>query len=435
MNNSNRVGPEGYASTPLSYNITSARLYSNVILSRKKYNIDIKALLAVIEGIESIHSPGIEYTIKLADTFNLLEQLKISGGEKIEITLEQRLPNKTHKHSITCYIGEIINYKRSGTARATYTLKCYSEHMINESVSVLRKSFKGTPGQLIQKICRGDLAVATHFIQEGGGLLQGIYPQLRPLHAIFWIMRNTFDDGTPFFFYESLANGIQFRSYKNMLGRVIQDRYYYKPFKEHSTESAEGFEEDRTHIKDISSPEYGMAKMVSTANGAFASTLHKVDISNKEYKKIVFNRERQKLNMLNRYKPYVQNNQSMILNRGYSDHALSKQFFINSNSKAFSTNNYYSDTDIDLNKGIAHIENLNFQTQEITIPGNFDLEVGSIIDMTVYRSKGNTDGAGIDKAQSGKYIVTQIVHTFDDNYSQRCVIQKDSGELNYETSR
>ena len=105
MNNSNRVGPEGYASTPLSYNITSARLYSNVILSRKKYNIDIKALLAVIEGTESIHSPGIEYTIKLADTFNLLEQLKISGGEKIEIQLEQRLPNKTHKHSITCYIG------------------------------------------------------------------------------------------------------------------------------------------------------------------------------------------------------------------------------------------------------------------------------------------------------------------------------------------
>lgn len=435
MNNSNRVGPEGYASTPLSYNITSARLYSNVINPRKKYNIDIKALLAVIEGTESIHSPGIEYTIKLADSFNLLERFKITGGERIEIKIEQRLSNKTHKHSITCYIAEIINYKRSGTARATYTLKCYSEHMINESVSVLRKAFKGTPGELIQKICRGDLAVATHFIQKGGGLLQGIYPQLRPLHAIFWIMRNTFDDGTPFFFYESLAKGIQFRSYKNMLGRDSVDTYYYKSFKEKSKESSEGFEEDRTMVTDISSPRYGMAKMVDTSRGAFASTLHKVDISNKEYKKIVFNREQQKLSMLNQYKPYVQNNQTKILDRGYSDHALSKQYFINSNSKAFGTNNYYSDTDIDLNKGIAHLENLNFQTHNITIPGNFDLEVGSILTLEVYRGKEDVQGAGIDKVQSGRYIVTEIAHTFDDNYSQDVVIQKDSGRLNYETTR
>jgi len=434
MNNSNRVGPEGYASTPLSYNITSARLYSNVINPKKKYNIDIKALLAVIEGTESIHSPGVEYTIKLGDSVNLLERLKISGGEKIEIQLEQRLKDKTHKHSITCYIGEIINFKKSGAAKASYTLKCYGEHMMNESVSILNKSFKGTSGQLIEKICRGDLAVATHFIQQGGGLLQGIYPQLRPLHAIFWIMRNAFDDGTPFFFYETLKNGIQFRSYKNMLTRDNIDKYYFKSFMKNAKESAEGFEEERTMVTDISSPSYGMSKMVGAASGAFASTLHNVDIATKTYRKIVFDRERQQLNMLNKHKPYVQNNNSMILSRKYSDHAVSKQFFINSNSKAFGQNNYYGETDIDLNKGIAQLENLNFQTQEITIPGNFDMEVGRILHLTVYRNKEETEGAGIDKAQSGKYLVTRVTHRFDDSYSQELVLQKDSGELNYETT-
>jgi hypothetical protein len=199
-------------------------------------------------------------------------------------------------------------------------------------------------------------------------------------------------------------------------------------------ESEEGFEEERTMVTDISSPSYGMSKMVGAACGAFASTLHNVDIATKTYKKIVFNRERQQLNMLNKYKPYVQNNNTMILSRKYSDHAVSKQFFINSNSKAFGQNNYYGETDIDLNKGIAQLENLNFQQQEITIPGNFDMEVGRILHLTVYRNKEETEGAGIDKAQSGKYLVTRVIHRFDDNYSQELVLQKDSGELNYETA-
>ena len=435
MNDSNRVNELGYASTPLSYNITSARLYSNVINPKKKYNIDIKALLAVIEGIESIHSPAVEYIIKLGDTFNILEQLKITGGEKIEIKIERRRENKTYKHTLNVYIAEIVNFKRSGTAMATYTLKCYSEHIQNESVSILKHSFKGTPGDLIRKICRGDLAVATHYIQPGGGILQGIYPRLRPLHAIFWIMRNTFDNGTPFFFYETLANGIQYRSYMNMLDNNVHDTYYYKSFMKESKGSSAGYEEERTMVTDISSPNYGMAKGIDSSRGAFASTLHKVDISNKTYKKIVFDSEKNELMRLNPYKPYTNNDRTKVLNRYRNEHRDAKSFFINSNMHAFKDNNYYSGTDIQLNKGIAHLENLNFQTQQITIPGDFDIEVGNKIKLVVYRNKEETEGAGIDKAQSGTYIITKIIHTFDDNYSQELTIQKDSSRINYETSR
>ena len=88
---SSRKSSEGNASTPTSFDITFLKLYSNVIKPEKNYNIDIKALVPVIEGMESLYSPSIIYSLKVVDSFNLLEQLKITGGEKIEFGIQQKL--------------------------------------------------------------------------------------------------------------------------------------------------------------------------------------------------------------------------------------------------------------------------------------------------------------------------------------------------------
>ena len=435
MLKSNKVNNKGYASTPTSYNITSARLYSNVILPRKNYNFNIKPLIAVIEGIESLNSPTVEYIIKMGDTFNLLERLKITGGEKIELELQRRREDKTEKHSITCFIGEIINFKRSGTSRSTYTLKCYSEHVMNESVKTLTKPFSGTGGSIVKDVLKSDLSVTpdSNQINTSGNYMEGIFPRLRPLHSIFWIMRNSFDDGTPFFFYETLNKGLYYKSYKDICTEEIAETYYFKSFPKHVQGTDEGYEEERTMVQSISSPSFGMAKFVDSSNGAFASTLHEIDISTKQYNTSTFNSEKNQLNRLNDNKPYVNNNNTKVLDRHRTEHTDAKHFFISKNTKA--GNNYYSGTDISLNKGIAHLENMNFITHNIKIPGNFDLGVGSKIHLVVYRNKEEPEGAGIDKVQSGDYIITKLIHRFEDGYSQELTIQKDSGEINYETTR
>ena len=434
-NQSNRVGAEGYASTPLSYNITSAKLYSNVINPKKNYNIDIKALIAGFEGTESINSPTVEYTIKLGDSFNLLERMKITGGEKIEIKIERRLKSGPKRYTIVCYLGEIIDYKKSGTATATYVLKCYSKHVMNEAVSILTKPFRGTAGKVIKGILENDLEVTPHYIeQSGSSVIEGIFPRIKPLHAIIWLMRNAFDDGTPYYFYETLKDGLYYRSYKSMLEEDVAEEYKFKSFMVNTKESEEGYEEERTMVTKLSSPSIGYSKFIDASSGAFASTLHAVDISTKEYKKFKFNSENNRLNRLNKNKPYALNDRTKVLNRGYNEHSDAKNYFVSTNRKAFSGRNYYSTADINFNKAMAHIENLNFQTHEITIPGNFDLCVGKKIKLIVYRNKEDTEGAGIDKAQSGTYLVSQITHRFEDGYSQELVIQKDSGDLNYETA-
>ena len=435
MRNTNKVDNKGYANTPTSYNITSARLYSNVILPRKNYNFNIKPLIAVIEGIEDLNSPTVEYIIKMGDTFNLLERLKITGGEKIELEIQRRRENKKEKHSITCFIGEIINYKRSGTSRATYTLKCYSEHVMNESVQTLTKPFKGTGGSIVKDILKSDLSVTpdSKQINVSGNYMEGIFPRLRPLHSIFWLMRNSFDDGTPFYFYETLNKGLYYKSFKDICTEDIAETYYFKSFPKHVQGTDEGYEEERTMVQSLSSPNYGMAKFVDSANGAFASTLHEIDISKKEYKTSFYKADKNTLQKLNRHVPYVNNTNTKVLDRHRTEHVNSKHFFISKNSG--NKDNYYSGTDISLNKGIAHLEMLNSQTHEISIPGNFDLGVGSKIHLVVYRNKEEPEGAGIDKVQSGDYIITKLIHRFEEGYSQELTIQKDSGEINYETTR
>lgn len=430
---SSRKSNEGYASTPTTYDITFMRLYSNVINPEKKYNIDIKTLAAGFEGTESIHSPTVNYSIYIADSFNLLERLKITGGEKIEIGIQQRLSNKTHKYTIECYLSDIINYYKSGTATATYVMRCVSKQMKSESVSMLSRAFSGTTGNIIKKICSSDLDTIPHSISESSSsVIEGIFPRLRPLHAIMWLTRNSYDNGTPFYFYDTLKDGLHYKSYKEMCTEEPIDLYSYKRFQRDPVETKEGFEEERTRLKDLQSATYGLSRYSDISDGAYASTLHEIDISTKEYKKNIFNSEQQKLMSLNQHPINVYNDNTQIKSKALNEHFNAKNYFISKNSKQYNGNNYYSQADIQLQKAKAQTHLLEQHTLSIQIAGNFDLSVGNIIDLNVYRQKPEAEGAGIDKNLSGKYLVTEIQHSFKDGYIMDCIIQKDSGELNYE---
>ena len=48
------------------------------------------------------------------------------------------------------------------------------------------------------------LDLCNNHIDEGGGNVQGIYIHKREIDAINWLRRNAFDDGTPYYFFESL---------------------------------------------------------------------------------------------------------------------------------------------------------------------------------------------------------------------------------------
>jgi hypothetical protein len=89
----------------------------------------------------------------------------------------------------------------------------------------------------------------------------------------------------------------------------------------------------------------------------------------------------------------------------------------------------------DLPKAMAYLENLNYQKHTIQIAGDFDMSVGKKIKVEIRKAQEDVDGSGIDKLQSGVYLVTQIEHVFDKGYYQYLTIQKDSSEVDLDATK
>ena len=435
MRDTHRLDAQGYASTPRSWFLAEANLFPHNKVDGNEH-FDIRNLITDIQIIEDINSPFLEAEISVGDTFNLQEKLGLCGGEKLFLNIQrnQKDGKKTYKHNF--YISEVYNFKKSGTARYTYVLKLHSNHLHLNQLQTVQKPFKDTLGGTIKKLFKHELQVpegSLNISTNNSGIVKGIFPRLRPVHACYWLMRQSFDDGTPFYLYETLQKStVHFKSYKELASvkPSKQRKYKYKSFTDTQKETPEGYEEERIMITKMSSPDYGKSSLMATGSGAYASTLHELDIASKSYKKIRYSYEKNKLIKLNDHKPFTKTKK---LDKELHELNESKQFFISKNSKAFEDlGNYYSAADVQFSKAIAHLENLNYVKQEVILPGDFELSVGHLMHVSVYRNEEGSDGAGIDKEQSGDHLITRIVHMFGDEYNMDMTIQKDSSERKYD---
>lgn len=84
---------------------------------------------------------------------------------------------------------------------------------------------------------------------------------------------------------------------------------------------------------------------------------------------------------------------------------------------------------------MSYLNNLSYQKHRIQIAGDFEMKVGNIIQVNIFKSQENTDGSGTDKLQSGKYMVTSIDHVFDKGFYQYLTIQRDSSEVDLDASK
>jgi len=111
----NRVGPDGVASTPTTYEVVGITLEANNVKneSNTPYLYDITNMVAYFSVIESLESPGLEIILSVGDTLNVMEKLKLSGNEQISIKVKRKEPSKeTKSFTIATRIAEIFNYKR-----------------------------------------------------------------------------------------------------------------------------------------------------------------------------------------------------------------------------------------------------------------------------------------------------------------------------------
>jgi hypothetical protein len=408
---------------PGSYTLDYVNLYTN-----KGIELNIENLVNNFYINESLDTPFLEMNIQIVDGTNLLEEHQLIGNEKIKMMIKQSPFSDSKdavKWELELRISEIYGYVRTLPSKQFYNLKCVSEHMYLNSAKVLRRSFEGTIGNLIKKICK-DINIKPKQINESSkNVIRGIYPTIKPIQAANWLMRNAFEDGTPFYFYETAARGVLFESYKTFINQEVYATFDYKPQLEKSLGVDGSFDEISKRVRKITGP-FNMSQLSAVSQGAYSSSLFTLDIATKEFKELNYNYK--KNYKLNKYNPF--NNNHKIFDNQYDTLKESKNHYISLNTKAFKQSNYHQPLDSTLLKNESYLKNINFNVLEITIPGDFKLEVGhkinlEVVKATTYEHLGDPTSMK-DKFLSGNYLVTKISHIFDTEFIQIVQIKRDS---------
>jgi hypothetical protein len=291
-------------------------------------------------------------------------------------------------------------------------------------MKTISKPFANVPGQLIKNICTDELAIDPKELvinTETKQTIIGIYPRMRPMYLINWLTLRSYDNSSPFFFYETLGQGIHFDSYENMIEKESHSEYKHFPYIETSPGSEEHLEALRTKIIKFSS-EMNMSKYMDVAAGAYGSTLHTLDIATKTYNKTTYEYgDELKLN-----KNGVLPSDLKFDDRAIQEHRDSTNFYVSLNTSAASGgSNYHAPVEGEILKANAYIENMNGTELTIQIYGDFKLCVGMTLTCIIPVNSESAD-RGNDTYLSGKYLVTSINHKFEDEYTMEILCKKDS---------
>ena len=412
------------AIVPSSYEVESIMLTAS---NGDEY--DIKAVVATISVTESLYAGSLQAEFGILDAANMLEKLKVVSGEVLHLRVTRRLTGEqkdTYDH--TFRIAEVHSYSKLSPGTQTYYFRCVSEHAMVSQTKTISKRFNDVPGALIERLCTDELNIDPEELSintETKQTVKGVYPRMRPMVLINWLKNKAYDNGSPFFFYETLGQGIVFDSYENMINKDTHKEYIHSPIHNHNVGSNENVDHLASKVLTLSS-EMNMSKYINTGNGAYSSTLHTLDTSTKSYNVKTYDYNRDNKYTLN--KNGVIPTGVKVNDISLGEHSGSTNFYVSLNALAHNGgSNIHAPNDSDILAANAYMENIDTLSLTVEIYGDFKLCVGTPIDISVVKSvETDEDKRGNDKLLSGRYLVTSIEHIFGEEYKMKMLCKKDS---------
>tara|TARA_B100001094_G_C18146099_1_gene780800 strand:+ start:202 stop:1557 length:1356 start_codon:yes stop_codon:yes gene_type:complete len=429
--------------TPLSFKLRKATLTTNSGHVIKNFG----DMLHNIKIHEAIYRGSIIVEIFVEDPINLFSEVKLAGNEKIILDLGRTEPLEGETgFEMELYISDVGQTSQTKPSVRTYTITCVSKHVYINSKKCLNKAFNGDAKSLIRSITKKELGTKLD-VQKNcntNGLMTGIYPNLTPIAAIAWLLRNSNDNGTPVYFYETAKKGLILDSYASMLsGKLLPFNTYNRfPNLEQSlfrNKEQFAFEEERAKIRAVRSS-LNLSKLTPASNGVFGSNARAIDISDKKIKdekEIFYSYDKlDKSVMLNDFPPAIA--EMKVGDTPLFEINNSKKYYYSSNDLAFgsgttTTPTYHSSNEFsNALKCNAIKENLNTVILNVDLAGDFNLIPGAVVNLEFIKqaeiSEELEEGRDFnDLWFSGNYLVTKITHEFGkDGYIMYTTLQKDS---------
>jgi len=416
--------------TPTAYAVEGV-----IITTNSGKEVNITELVHDIRLTEGLHFSTIFGEMLILDAAGFFSEAKLSGNERIQFMIGREEPEQGFlNYELDMQITDIDKYSEPHPSSKSYRLMLVSKHAYLNNKKLLNLPFDGDSGKLINNIVKTHLNSEVDVRAKGDGVFKGIYPNIKPLDAISWLLRNSHDSSTPVFFHDSVKDGLVLTSYKKMLEGEVFNKYNKNPeFQESLFKSdiEKIYEEERCKIRKLKSS-INLDKLTPAEHGTYGAVLNTIDISTKTKAKHHFKFEDEPpTEMLNEHHPV--NPQMKIGDDKLFDLNSSQQYYHSLNEKAFDMSNYHKSTD---NKGmmkaISADSLLRNTTCNIDIAGDFNLTLGKIVELEILKYDNIVEeieegGEFKDEYTSGKYLVTRLVHHFGKNgYFINATLKKDS---------
>lgn len=433
MNNVSKNSSYGNkeALIPSSYKVNRITLYNH-----KGQSLDIQNIVTKTEISESIYSNTLICKLSVRDEMNLIAEFPIIGQERVEVRLSRRTGNDENAINHMFYVTEYPVFGRNKNERVqAWVLSGVSEHAYISKFKKISQSVEGLTSDIIQSVFQDKLGIEVNIDAKPISTFKGIINTQTPLSAVEWLRSRTFDDNqSPYYLYQTLNGKVHLSSHT---GLVSQSPYFdYIDARHFNYDAAtENDYLQRAHrILEITS-DLKLGKIFQASSGAYASKNFYLNIANKTLTESTFSYNLQE-NSISKKKPL--SSYSKIDDETLDKHYEAYYDYTPMNTMAYGNSHTNFNALKNQSGGItrAYIENLETNSHDIKLFGDFNLNAGVIIEIKIPKSIDPTiqkdvlkedKYSAFDNHLSGNYMITSAIHTFQDGeYFTNLRIKRDS---------
>lgn len=383
--------------------------------------VDIKEGLTSFSYYENILSNHVTATVAVTDSGNsiekdgkkvsILEGLPIRGGEKIRFNIED---SKKNKLKYELYLNKLMDLDET-TTKDRFTISCTSKESFSNEMTRVVKRYEGKISESVTKILKEVLKAEfkSENIEETSNSYNFIGNDRKPFYICTWlgtkgIPTENYGKTGGYFFYQT-QDGMNFKSVDNLLGQDIKKKYSYNS----SQNLPQGYDDKILNYDLNRAVDVGSNLML----GAYHNRTLYFDPYQFKYTAKTFNITEQKdvkhagssddFDFVNPdFTTTPTRLMTAVLDLGTlptgSDAKAQLERWASNKEE---TNDKVADRMV---QSVMRYNQMFSIVTSITIPGDFSLRAGDIIQCDFPRVSGDTKD--IDKKTSGKYLIASLCH-------------------------
>ena len=189
--------------------------------------LDIRNLITEFNIYESINGNFLSGDMTLLDATNAIQELPITGFERVEFFFRTPGTTKGFNFSIKSghpmFVYSLKNRQGANPRSQVYTLKFISLEAIRNHQTRISQSFTGSIDQMVIDVCKNYLNTKKDIlVEETKNLHKIVSPRVKPSTLLEQLRKDSqslYFENSGFHFYET-AMGFQFKSYEGLFCRT-----------------------------------------------------------------------------------------------------------------------------------------------------------------------------------------------------------------------